>query len=164
MALSLTEARERKRIRAKGRDFVQAMIRYSSFTFIFYLVTACSVTGVGSSSTLSTASAMVTGTVTYRERIALPPDAVLEVQLFDLSLVDTAAILIAEQTVIVQHQVPLAFELSYDPADIDERMSYAVRAAIRIAGKAMFITNRSYPVLTRGNPNHVDLILIRHSG
>jgi len=106
---------------------------------------------------------MVTGTVTYRERIALPPGAVVEVQLLDVSLMDVTATLIAEQTITPQHQIPIAFELSYDPAEIDERMSYAVRATIRIGERAMFITNRSYPVLTRGNPNHVELVLARNS-
>ena len=139
------------------------MIRYLSFAFLLLIITACGVTGGESSSTLSTKSATVTGTVTYRERIALPPGAVVEVQLLDVSLMDVTATLIAEQTITPQHQVPIAFELSYDPAEIDERMSYAVRATIRIGEQAMFITNRSYPVLTRGNPNHVELVLVRNS-
>lgn len=140
------------------------MIRHLSFAFLLLIIAACSVTGGESSSTLDTKLAIVTGTVTYRERIALPPDAVVEVQLLDVSLMDVAATLIAEQTITPQHQVPIAFELSYNPADIDERMSYAVRATVRIGANAMFITNRSYPVLTRGNPNHADLVLTRNDG
>jgi putative lipoprotein len=106
-------------------------------------------------------TAKVTGTVTYRERMALTPDAVVEVQLLDVSLTDVAATLIAEQTIKPEHQVPIPFEISFDPAEIDERMSYSVRATIRSGGRTMFITDRSYPVLTRGHPAHVDLVLVR---
>ncbi len=131
---------------------------------LLLLLAGCSVSGGEASATQDAKSGRVTGTVTYRERIALLPDAVVEVQLLDVSLMDVAATLIAEQTITPQHQVPIAFELPYDPADIDERLSYAVRATIRIGEKAMFITNRSYPVLTRGTPNHVDLVLVRDGG
>ena len=131
---------------------------------LLLLLAGCSVSGGEASATQEAKTGRVTGTVTYRERIALPPDAVIEVQLLDVSLMDVAATLIAEQTITPQHQVPIAFELPYDPADIDERLSYAVRATIRIGEKAMFITNRSYPVLTRGTSNHVDLVLVRDGG
>ena len=43
---------------------------------------------------------MVTGTVDYRERMALPPDAVVEVRLSDVSRQDVAAPVIAETTVL----------------------------------------------------------------
>ena len=107
------------------------------------------------------ASKSVTGTVTYRERMALTPDAVVEVQLLDASLADASAIVIAEQTIQPKHQVPIPFELSYDPAVIDERMTYAVRATIREGEQLIFTTDRSYRVLTHGSPSHVDLVLVR---
>lgn len=106
-------------------------------------------------------SRVVTGTVTYRERIALPADAVVHIQLLDVSLMDVSAKQLAEQTVIPQHQVPIRFELAYSPQEIDERMTYAVRATIRSGDKLLFVTDRSYPVLTRGKPKHVDLVLMR---
>lgn len=120
--------------------------------------------GGESTSTLDTKVATVTGSVVYRERIALPPDAVVEVRLLDVSRMDVASTPIAKQTITAQHQIPIAFELHYNPDEIDERMSYAVRATIRIGEKALFVTNRSYPVLTRGNPDHVDLVLVRNGG
>ena len=107
--------------------------------------------------------ASVTGTVTYRERIALTPEAVVQVQLLDVSIADASAKLVAEQTIKPQHQVPIPFELIYDPAVIDERFTYAVRATIRERGQLMFTTDRSYRVLTRGSPSHVDLVLVRTS-
>jgi len=140
------------------------MIRFLSFICVLLFIAACSVTGGESGTTQDAKTGRVTGTVTYRERIALLPGAIVEVKLFDVSLMDVAATMIAEQTITPQHQVPIEFELRYDPAEIDERMSYAVRAIIRIGETAMFITNRSYPVLTHSNPSHVDLVLIHNGG
>ena len=109
-------------------------------------------------------SNQVTGSVTYRERIALTPGARVEVKLLDVSLQDVAAKVIAEQTIEVTHQVPISFSLVYDPAEIDERMSYAVRATIYDGNKMLFTTDRHYPVLSRGKGNEVDLVLVRVSG
>jgi putative lipoprotein len=45
------------------------------------------------------ASAKVTGEVLYRERIALPPSAIVNVQLEDVSLADAPSVVIAEQQI-----------------------------------------------------------------
>jgi putative lipoprotein len=58
---------------------------------------------------------LVTGSVSYRERIALPPDAVIQVSLLDVSLMDVAAKLISEQTIKPRHSVPVPFALEYHP-------------------------------------------------
>jgi putative lipoprotein len=107
----------------------------------------------------------VTGTVSYREPIALPHDAVIEVSLLDVSLMDVAAKLISKQTITPEQSVPIPFKLHYDPQDIDQRMTYAVQARILDGeDKLLFVTDISYQVLTRGQPDRVDLVLkhIRH--
>jgi putative lipoprotein len=109
-------------------------------------------------------SGKVTGSVTYRERIALPPDAVLQVALLDVSRMDVAATLIAEQTIVPEHSVPIPFEIVYDPAAIDSRLVYAVRATIRRGERLLFVTDTHYPVLTRGHGENVDLVLVRSGG
>ena len=109
-------------------------------------------------------SGTVSGTVSYRERIALPPDAVAEVMLLDVSRQDVAATTIAEQVIDPAGQVPIAYELVYDTAAIDPRMEYAVRATIRRGDSLLFVTDRSYPVLTRGKPDTADLVLVRSGG
>jgi|GEM_PF-1540677 len=110
------------------------------------------------------ATASVTGTVSYLQRIALSPTAVVSVRLVDVSLADAPATVLASQTITDPGQVPVAFELTYDPSKIDERMSYAVRAEIRAAGQLLFTTDQSYPVITKGNPNMVALVLVAVSG
>jgi len=107
---------------------------------------------------------VVRGSVAYRERMALPPDAVVEVKLSDVSRQDASAPVIAETTVRPEgRQVPLSFELRYDPKKIEPNRSYALRATIRSAGRMIFTTDTAYPVITQGNPTEVDLWLVRVS-
>ncbi len=106
--------------------------------------------------------ATVSGTVTHRERLALPPDAVVEVQLADVSRQDVAATIVAETSVPTHgRQVPIPFDLAYDPAKVVENHTYAVRAVIRSEGELLFTTSSHYPAITRGNPSVVDLVLVR---
>ncbi len=107
-------------------------------------------------------TASVTGTVAYRERLALPPDAVVQVQLTDVSRQEVAAPVVAETTITTAgRQVPLPFELRYDPARIEANRSYAVRATIRSEERLLFTTATAIPVLTRGNPGRVALTLVQ---
>ena len=103
----------------------------------------------------------VTGTVTYRERIALTPGATLIVQLRDTSLMDVAAELISEQVITGPGQVPIKFEIPYDDGDIDSRNTYSVSARIEESdGRLAFINDTAYDVITRGNPKKVDMVLV----
>jgi len=105
-------------------------------------------------------SAQVSGTITYRERIALPPDAMVKVQLVDVSRADAPAVVLGEQLIeAAGKQVPLSFVIAYDPAGIDERMSYAVQVRIEAGDRLLFISDQHYAVITRGAPKHVDMIL-----
>jgi putative lipoprotein len=102
----------------------------------------------------------ITGTVTYRERIALTPTAELTVKLLDISLMDVAATELGSVTIINPGQVPVEFAIDYDPADVREGMSYSVRAEIRDRGRLIFTTDTVYPVLTRGAGESVDIVMI----
>ena len=107
-------------------------------------------------------NASVTGTVTYRERIALTPDATLEMQLRDVSLQDAASKLIAEQVIQNPGQVPIKFKIEYNRNDLDPRNTYAVQARIKESdGRLAFINDTAYDVITRGNPDKVDILLVR---
>ena len=67
--------------------------------------------------------------------------------------------MIGEQVIKPERSVPIAFVIQYDPGQIDERMSYSVSASIRSGERLLFISDRIYPVLTRGNSNQADLVL-----
>jgi uncharacterized lipoprotein YbaY len=104
--------------------------------------------------TARTAEAAVTGQVSYRSRIALAPDAVVEVALQDISRADAPATLIASQAIRTEgKQVPILFTLPYNPSDINPAMRYAVSARITEGGKLTWISTRIQPVLTRGAPS-----------
>lgn len=110
----------------------------------------------------SAQTASVTGTVTYVQRIALPPDAVITVQLEDISLADAPSVLIAEQVIPAEgRQVPFPYVLEYDPAVIVDNHSYNVRATIKQGEKLLFISDTITPVITRGAPTeNVEIIVV----
>ena len=104
----------------------------------------------------------VTGTVTYRERIALPPTAVVTVRLVDVSRADAPAIVIGEQLIHpAGRQVPFEFSIPCDPSQIQPQYTYAVQARIEDGARLLFISDRMYPVLTRDAPSRVDMVLRR---
>lgn len=106
----------------------------------------------------------VTGTLVYRERMALPPGAFAEVWLLDTSLADAPAVEIAYQRIDHPGSPPIPFALGYDPAKIREGMQYTVRATIRHAGRLLFTSDTHYPVLTRGAGNTADILLVLVQG
>jgi uncharacterized lipoprotein YbaY/heat shock protein HslJ len=103
----------------------------------------------------------ITGTINYRERILLRPGSRVEISLEDVSRADTAATKIAGLELSEPGQVPIPFELEYDPADIDSRMSYSVRAKILAAdGSLLFTSDTATPVITRGAGQQAELWLV----
>ena len=105
----------------------------------------------------------VEGTATYRERIALPPNAVFEAVVQDVSRGDAPAIEIARTTVREPPQVPIPFRITVNPGDIDARRNYAVRGRILVEGKLWFASDMVYPVLMDGASSKVDMLLKRVS-
>ena len=91
---------------------------------------------------------VVSGSVFYRERMAIPPGAVLRVSLLDVSRADAAADVIASLEVADPGNVPIDFELTYDPALIDDRGTYAVRATIDVDGTLWWTSIEAHLVLT----------------
>jgi uncharacterized lipoprotein YbaY len=102
----------------------------------------------------------VSGTVTYMVRMALPPEAVVDVQLQDVSRADAKATVIAEDKITVgDQQVPISFELKVDAGKIEPSHTYAVRAQILVDGQMRFTSQQAYNVLTKGNPSKVEIVV-----
>lgn len=107
---------------------------------------------------------VVSGTVTYRERSALPPEALITVRLVDVSLADAPAEVISEQVITAGgRQPPFAFELPYNPRTFDPSRTYAVQARIEVNDELRFISTTQYPVLTRGATDSVEVVVERVS-
>lgn len=113
------------------------------------------------------AAGVVTGTITYRERIALPPDALADIWIADVSPdMIVAQVLLADTTVRAEgRQVPLPFEIRFDPARAEATHTYALKAVIKSAdGQELFTSGDSTFVITQGHPSRVDLVLQRGAG
>jgi len=107
-------------------------------------------------------SLRVSGTVVYRERIALDPAAEVVVQLLDVSRMDAPSVTLAEQRIKANgKQVPFAYELQVEAGRIDPRMRYAVSARILRGEQLLFINDTQYPVLTQGSGTTANLVLVR---
>ncbi len=111
-------------------------------------------------------TAELAGTVSYRERIALPEGSVVEVQIRDVSRADAAADVVAETSITTRGEnVPIPFTITYDPSQIDTRMTYAVFARILMNDSVRWITAEHVPFLENGVPvSNVDLMLVSAGG
>ena len=105
--------------------------------------------------------ATLSGTATYRERMALPPGAVLEVELLDISRADVAAERLTSIRLRPRGEVPIPFTLSYDPSLIEQTHTYAVSAKIILDNRILFRSDTVHPVLTRGAGDIVDVMMIQ---
>lgn len=114
---------------------------------------------------ISTQDNVVSGTITYRQRIALPQTAVISVRLVDASRPDSAASVIAEDRIdAAGKQVPIPFDLVYDKSKILDRNRYVIRAEIRDGDRLLYTTDTSYPVITQGNPRSVEVNVVPVGG
>ena len=97
--------------------------------------------------------AKVIGTISYVQRIALPPEAVVRVILEDVSKQDIIAERIGTQVIENPGQIPIPFEIEYDPAIIDPRHFYAIQARITMGDELWFINTNTYYVITQDFPS-----------
>ena len=102
--------------------------------------------GLMMSGTADAEERTIQGEITYRERIALPPNAVVTVELADVSLADAPASVIGRQEIKNPGQVPIKFAISYDAGVIQPKMAYAVRARITVDNQLWFINDTRYAV------------------
>lgn len=109
------------------------------------------------------ATDVIRGSATYRERIALPPGATLEIELIDVSKADAPAVVIASDSVQVLRQVPIPFALAYDPALIDQKNRYALTARLVRDGETLFRSAATTPVLTQGAGDTPEILLVSNA-
>jgi putative lipoprotein len=106
-------------------------------------------------------TATVRGEAMYRERIAVPPGAQLEVLLLDVSRADAPSETLGGVTLSDIGQPPYPFEIAYRPEQIIESHTYVVQARLTHQGRLLFITDQAYPVITRDHPSEVLIVLKR---
>jgi putative lipoprotein len=94
---------------------------------------ALSVLGLALHCAAVAAPKTLNGTVSYRERIALPPSAVVEVKLVEVSRADAPATTIAETSITPAGQVPVQYRLEFDDTEINPGRTYALQARVTSA-------------------------------
>jgi copper homeostasis protein (lipoprotein) len=105
------------------------------------------------------ADAQISGTATFRERIALPAEAVFDATLEDVSQPAAPAIVIGRARIRGPRTPPIKFQIPFDASRIDPGHRYVVQARILSGTRPIFATDRGYPVLTGGNGRQVALSL-----
>lgn len=113
----------------------------------------------GQSAPAGDAAGIVTGVATYRERIAMPKNAVFEATLSDVSKMDAPAEVVGTALTENPGNPPYHFSITYDPRRIVDNHTYVVRGTIKIDGKLAFTSDTSYPVITHGNGKEVNVLL-----
>ena len=102
----------------------------------------------------------ISGKVSYLQRIALPPDAVLIVRIQDVSRAGTPARILAEQRIeLAGRQVPIAFQTTVDRDLIGKRARITAAGRIERGGKLLFISDKSYPAIRNGQALPVEMTL-----
>jgi putative lipoprotein len=83
----------------------------------------------------------------------------LEAVLEDVWRTDAPAETIAQTRIASPGNPPIAFTIAYEPTKILADHCYVVRARILLAEKFLFTTDTATPLITRGSPTRVSIML-----
>jgi putative lipoprotein len=112
------------------------------------------------SSSFSAELAKVSGTLTTRQKTALPANAVIYISLTDVSpREDNLEEMVARKTISHPSQMPVSFELEYDPSRISSSHIYAIQVRITADHRPLFSNASAYLVITQGNPQTVAVVV-----
>jgi putative lipoprotein len=104
---------------------------------------------------------VLSGTVSCRQRVTLPGMATVRVELIDLSAKDARSTTVGTEAYwITGGKLPVDFRIPYDSSRIDPGHVYVVRARVMDGDKVLLVSTASYPVLTRGGPRTVDVVVV----
>lgn len=99
----------------------------------------------------------ISGAVTYRERIALMPEAAVTVVLLDVTDAD-APVTVAEQSFRTSRQVPIPFTLDVERSALDPARRYAISARINVGDRPAWASDQP---LTAGRSDVGEILLRR---
>ena len=99
----------------------------------------------------------VSGSVTYRERITLSPEAKLEVAIYG----DGPSSFVARQTISNPGQVPIEYRVGYNRDDLDPMYRYSVTVSIYEGDGRLAFVNDRFPLATEeGYSSEEALVLV----
>ncbi|MGH6763897.1 MAG: META domain-containing protein [Phyllobacterium sp.] len=103
----------------------------------------------------------IPGEVLYRERIALPGDASLRVQLIEIAKSEGAGLVVGEKLIEPAGQVPIAFSIEVDRKVIAPEKTYGVVARISAGGSVWFSSKTPHIVDLAETVSPLTLMLVR---
>lgn len=110
--------------------------------------------------TIAASELLIQGKAFYLQRIALPPSAELVVSVEDISLADAPSVTIASKTFPTKGKsIPLDFSLYVPLNKVKPSSVYSLRAYIQANGEKIFVTDKTYPVIT--DPSKTDNLEVR---
>lgn len=125
-------------------------------TLLFVLAPAAQAQGTGA----------VAGTITYSQRVSLPANAIVTMQIAEITAAGRPGVVVAEQKFSTNGaQVPFRFSVPFDPARLNQNSSYTVQGNITVDGKVVFSTSSLYRVITQGSPvNNLNVVMAQVGG
>lgn len=114
---------------------------------------ACSAVACGSGDTVS-------GEVRFHRDVDLPDGATVTVKLLDTSLADASAIELGRDVITDAEQLPVRFNIEYDPSEVEGRAEITLSARVEVGDELIYINDTVHPVLTRGAPRNSDVRVI----
>lgn len=105
--------------------------------------------------------AFITGVALARERIHVPPGALFEALLLDVSQADAPATVLGRQRIDPAGQAPFGLRIPYHSARVHAQGRYAVRATVTLEGRLLFVSDGLHPALLDPALRRVDVILQR---
>lgn len=103
----------------------------------------------------------VTGNIAFRDRVSVPDDAEVQVELREIVRLNAPVVTLASATITEIRQIPIPFEIEYDPLDIDPRRDYMIHASINSGDRTLYSTTDQYPVITADHGNEVSIAVVR---
>jgi len=105
--------------------------------------------------------AFISGAVISRERLYVPPDAVFDAALVDVTQVGEPPLVLGRQRLAPAGPLPYELRIPYRQAHIRPKGRYEVRAAVTQQGRLLLDTPGVHPVLLSPEFRHVDVIVAR---
>lgn len=107
----------------------------------------------------------VSGTITYRQRVSLPANAIVVMQIAEV-VPGRAGTIVAEQRFATSGaQVPFRFTVNFDPARLNQNTAYTIQGNITVDGRVAFTTTTPYRVITQGSPvSNINVVMTQVGG
>lgn len=114
---------------------------------------------LGGCASLPVPDARITGSAFSRTRIYIPPDAVFEAALMDVSNENEPPVALARQRIDPAGQAPFDLNIPFESSQLKRNGKYVVQAQVSLYSQLLFYTPGAHPVLPDPAFYRTDVIL-----